>query len=482
MDRYPSSLDVTQCWSWKAYALIVALALSTAVLMVQSPLVWIGIAALLAVGAQFFNPIGGLGVVIFTCGLLGYSPFEAGALSRLYPGDIAIAIFLAAWLIERRPWSFKDHFQPDLINRPLLALAVVTPISMLWSRLHPDPSVTYSFPHSDVSWTMAQLSQLALLAATVCMPFAVVSAIKSWKDIETLIIIMGTVVALGTLVTIAALIFGFGGTYTILGATRAFWEQPWDTSMEPLSSLLLPFLYAGVLFGRGNLSRYRLMCALFLSCLLGVALTFSRESWLLALLGVLVVTGLWIRRHRVSIVSLLTIAVFFFTLLVSGAAGIISRFYNPDEVYGLERIYFYVTAVQLFITHPWLGVGAGNYQFFDRTYAEVSSGGIAHNQFLTLAAETGVVGFLIFLWLLIAVLRMLKKFDLRSAGANDSHYWVKAAGCAFVFSWIAECLFREAFFVTAAAGGGTKFLTAAIFSWILLGVLMATLNLSQKSH
>jgi len=478
--QFSNSLALPQRWSWKVYAVIVAIAVATATLIVQSPLVWVGVAGVLTLSAQFLNPISGIGVVLFTCGLLSYSPFEAGALSRLYPGDLAIAVFLLAWLVGHRPWSVKDLFRPDFINRPLLAMAVVTPLTMLWSRLHPDPSVVYSFPHSDVSWTMAQLSQLALLAATVCMPFAVVSAIKSWKDVETIISIMGVVVALGTLVTITALVFGFGGTYTILGATRAYWEQPWDNSMEPLSCLLLPFLYAGVLFGRRSLSRYGLVCTLFLFCLLGVALTFSRESWLLALFGVLFVSGLWIYRHRSSWFSLLMVAVSLFVLLLSGAAGIISRFYNPDEVYGLERIYFYVTAAQLFMTHPWLGVGAGNYQFFDRTYAEVSSGGIAHNQFLTLAAETGILGFGIFLWLLVAVFGLLKRLNLRKGELNDSGYWVKAAAYGFVFAWMAECLFREAFFVTAAAGGGTKFLTANIFAWILLGILLATVNLSQK--
>jgi O-antigen ligase len=441
---------------------------------------WLGIAALLVVAAQFMNPISSLGIVVFSCGLLSYSPFEAGLMSRLYPGDLAIAIFVVAWLIRRESSSLKELFQPNLLNGPLVAMAVVTPLSMVWSRLHPDPSVTYSFPHSDVSWTTAQLSQLALLAATVCIPFAVVAAIKSWKDIETVIIIMGAVVALGTLVTIAGLIFGFGGTYTILGATRAYWEQPWDASMEPLSSLVLPFLYAGVLFGRGSLSRYSVICALFLSCLLGVVLTFSRDSWLLAFIGVLFVSVLWIRRQRFSITSIVTITFISLTLLASGAVSIVYRFYNPDEVYGLERIYFYVTAAQLFIGHPWLGVGAGNYQFFDRTYAEVSAGGIAHNQFLTLAAETGVIGLLVFLWLLIALFKLIRRFNILRGGLNDSHYWVKAAGCAFVFAWIAECMFREAFWVTAAAGGGTKFMTATVFAWILLGVLLATLKLSRK--
>src|SRR5207248_7589929 len=159
-----------------------------------------------------------------------------------------------------------------------------TPLSMLWSRLFPDPSVTYSFPHADVSWTTAQVSQLALLAATICMAFAVAATIKNWKNVETIVITMGIVVALGTMVTIAAVVFGFGGTYTILGATRGYWEQPWDSSMEPLSSLLLPFLYSGVLFGRHSLSRYRSVCVLFVLCLVGVLLTLYRATCLLDLL------------------------------------------------------------------------------------------------------------------------------------------------------------------------------------------------------
>src|SRR5437868_3981953 len=98
VDPYPSSLTMTQNWSWRVYASILALALSTAVCLVYSPWMWLGIAALLVVAAQFMNPISSLGIVVFSCGLLSYSPFEAGLMSRLYPGDLAIAIFVVAWL------------------------------------------------------------------------------------------------------------------------------------------------------------------------------------------------------------------------------------------------------------------------------------------------------------------------------------------------------------------------------------------------
>jgi len=314
-------------------------------------------------------------------------------------------------------------------------MAVVTPLSMLWSRMHPDPSVTYSFPHSDVSWTTTQVSQLALLAITICMPFAVAATMKTWKKLEAVVVILGIAVAFGALVTAAALIFGFGGTYTILGATRAYWEQPWDSSIEPLSSLLVPFLYAGVVFGRRSLTRYWLIFVLFAFCLIAVALSFSRETWLLAFVGMLVVTGLWLWRRVSSMFSLVVwsqvIAAFLLVgVFASGAVGLVSRFYNPDEVYGFERIYFYITALQLFASHPVMGVGAGNYQFFDRTYAEVSAGGIAHNQFLTIAAEMGLPGLLMFLWLLAALIRFLWRLEVPRTDESESPYWLRAAGGA----------------------------------------------------
>ena len=482
MENYSASLTITNGWSWKVCALIAGVAVTIDILVVQSPLVWLGVAGGLTILAQFKSPMSGLAVVLFTCGLLNYSPFEFGALSRLYAGDVAIAIFLIAWLGRRHTsWSVKNLFQPSLINHPLLAIAVVTPLSMLWSRLHPDPSVTYNFPHSDVSWAAAQAAQLVLLAATISIPFAVAATIKSWKNVEAVVIIIGVVVAIGTLLTTAALIFGFGGSYAILGATRAYWEQPWDSSMEPLTALLLPFLYSGVLFGRRSLSAYWLICVLFLLCLAGVVLTFSRQSWLLAFAGLFLVSAFWLRRRVTPVVALTMVVVLLSAVLVSGALGLIYHFYNPDEVYGLERIYYYATALQLFATHPLLGVGAGNYQFFDRSYTGEAAGGIAHNQFLTVAAETGILGLMALLWLVMALLRIRRKLLSPKESFGDPHYWVRVAGSAFLLVWLAECFFQEAFFVTAAAGGGTKVMTANVFPWVLLGVIFAACRLAQTS-
>jgi O-antigen ligase len=480
MDEYPTSLKIPQRWSWTICALIATIAVTVDVLFVQYPLVWLAAAGVLTVLAQFRSPMSGLAVVIFSCGLGNYSPFEAGPLSRLYPGNIAIGLFVIAWLVSNISTSPRSFLPRTPVNRPLLWIALLTPVSMLWSRLHPDPEVTYAYPHSDVSWTTAQLSQLALLGATLCIPFAVSAAIKRWKDVEMVVITMGVVVAIGTLLTAGGLIFGFGGSYAILGATRAYWGQPWDSSIE-LTALCLPFLFSAVLFGRRSVSRYGLLCGLFALCLVGLVLTFSRETWLLGFCGLLLVSASWLR-SRVNAALVLVITVLATVMVVfSGVIGVVSAFYNPGEVYGLERIYYYATALQLFASHPLLGVGAGNYQFFDRSYEGEAAGGIAHNQFLTAAAETGIVGLLVFLWLVLSLLKVRGQLRLAVESLGDSHEWIKVAGSVFLLLWIAQCFFQEGFFATAAAGGGMHVMTLIVFPWTLLGVLLAVCNLSQSA-
>jgi hypothetical protein len=213
LHAYLSKEPAVSSTSWRAYAGIVAFAVAIDLLIVNFPIFWIVLAGIIAISIQVWDQVLSLAVLMFACGLLNYSPYETGAFSRLFPGDIAIAFFLLIWLVRARPWSVKQLFQPDLINAPLLGIIFVTVVSMAHSRFAPDPYVTYSFPHSDVSWGMTQISQVGLLVATSCMPFAVATAVTSWRQIEIIVITIAVIAAIGTFVTLGALAFNFGGEY-----------------------------------------------------------------------------------------------------------------------------------------------------------------------------------------------------------------------------------------------------------------------------
>jgi hypothetical protein len=99
---------------------------------------------------------------------------------------------------------------------------------------------------------------------------------------------------------------------------------------------------------------------------------------------------------------------------------------------------------------------------------------------LTGAAETGIIGLAMLLWLVVAFLRIRRQL-VGAGNRQDSHDWLKAAGSAFLVVWIMECFFQEAFFATAAAGGGTGVMNAITFPWTFLGILLAACNLSQTA-
>src|SRR5437763_12817207 len=107
-----------QSWSWKVCILIAAVAVTLDVLILQSPLVWLVVAGVLAVLAQFRSPISGLAVVVFTCGLLNFLSFEAGALSRLYPGNFALGFFILAWFVCSSSFFFTRFFLFNSLNNP----------------------------------------------------------------------------------------------------------------------------------------------------------------------------------------------------------------------------------------------------------------------------------------------------------------------------------------------------------------------------
>ncbi|MBU3956935.1 O-antigen ligase family protein [Patescibacteria group bacterium] len=143
----------------------------------------------------------------------------------------------------------------------------------------------------------------------------------------------------------------------------------------------------------------------FILALIGLVLSFSRATWLIGLLvgfG-LVTRSWWGKKRRVAglIFLLVLIGVFYyrFALPLSGQETLTQRF-------SLAQI-----AIEMIKASPLAGVGLNNFiprlpdywQQFGMTYWLQP----VHNVFLLIAAETGLVGLLIFLWLLVLIYKRL---------------------------------------------------------------------------
>jgi O-antigen ligase len=146
-----------------------------------------------------------------------------------------------------------------------------------------------------------------------------------------------------------------------------------------------------------------------------VTIAYGRRGQVIVLIAVLVLalTGIWGGASLLpdQIVERLS----GFLPLIGGlrAGGTVTSVEVTDANYAnLERLAFWQTAADMWSDHLWLGVGIGNYQTAYTQYSLPkwrNALGHAHNYYLNIAAEAGLLGLLAYLSLWAAVLWWLAK-------------------------------------------------------------------------
>ncbi len=143
-------------------------------------------------------------------------------------------------------------------------------------------------------------------------------------------------------------------------------------------------------------------------------------------------------------------------------APLLNQFERLQDIDDGSRTLMWAAAVSLFIDHPFLGVGYGNYRFLYADFAFIPGAvpGLldAHNIYLQLLAETGVVGFLSFL----VLMGLFISLALKSMRRHDPIPRIVAFG---VLGAITGTLIHG--MVDYLFGGSPQF--GALF-WIILGL------------
>lgn len=89
-----------------------------------------------------------------------------------------------------------------------------------------------------------------------------------------------------------------------------------------------------------------------------------------------------------------------------GLAGVSLTSPSTQDYSTAERLAHWIAGIRMFQAHPFLGVGIGNFpDVYSNYYVTifVNSLGHAHNYYINIAAETGVIGFCAFAFFLIAM-------------------------------------------------------------------------------
>ncbi len=149
-----------------------------------------------------------------------------------------------------------------------------------------------------------------------------------------------------------------------------------------------------------------------------LVLSGSRASWLAALIGTLVVfpyRAISPQRTVATGIALTAAIILTFSLFseTRSAAWPAEDFTETMRL----RLWFWDGAVRMFAAHPITGVGLGNFQFWSPLYqgdallanASHKSNELhtqyAHNEFLHVTAETGIIGIALCLWMVLRLAR-----------------------------------------------------------------------------
>lgn len=367
-------------------------------------------------------------------------------------GQIMIGLTLSAWLVYGfRHRNLTLPRSPILI--PLLIFVGWASLSMLWA-----PDLAVGLPEV-IKWIEIILIMLFTIDLIQRRSFKwVLLAIMSTGALQALIGIY------------EARLRGIGplGFQLSPGIYRAYgtFEQP--NPFAGFIGLVLPIALAliayysmyTIYYARRHMSRvshlthYSLLVTYVIITLLlaaAVYLSFSRGAWLAAVVAIGAMIAFAPRRWWIG----LGLVVVTLGLLISlSSAGILpdainQRFTDASELFTfrdvrgvlindvnyalIERQAHWQAALNMLTDRPWIGVGFSNYQVVYDQYRLLNwpmALGHAHNIYLNVAAELGLVGLAAYLLLWLVIFTVTFKTIRRAAGIE------RALAIGLMGSWV----------------------------------------------
>lgn len=399
----------------------------------------------------------GLSALVFTSAAVTYS-IDTGTQSKIVLAVVLVVTLSAVWLARMFIFERRIRIFPSNLNLPLflfLAAALVSWIANLavnnWNVI---------LPRNILFVQAGQFAMFALSAAAFWL-FAnhPVSdrTLKSW--------------------TLAIILFGFFSFGWELFLRRHFYSESVLGAMQMWPVVLL----ASQLLFNPHLDR-RLQVAGYAGLAMWAAWAYqwtfiSKGSWMPAVFGIGILV--FLKNARLGIVL----------GLLGGSYLLWSNFgasFFAGEEASLYRPYIWLDVIRMGLRSPLLGLGPVVYMYhwadptFDsltfqisQTYAwnRFNFSPPSHNLFVDIFAQTGIVGTVFFVWLLVAVAifgwRMAKCYKPGFHRGYVSGVYAGFAAIAISSAPFADWLIPFVYNI------GIEGFSHSVYSWMLLGTLVA---------
>lgn len=322
-------------------------------------------------------------VYCFFCLLFFFLPISNAAVESIF-GFLFLFYGLKLGLADNRGVKFKEFFS----NKPLLAALIfwlALGVSVLFSGKYFNKSLHTWFFGRGEDFLFFCFAYLAFSKRNVKLPLLILSVSGILVSVNGL---WQAVFGKGFMRGFALMpVQNFTAMHSTFNNRNDF-----ASFLVILSFLLLGFLLdkktRNIFFGLGLV--VALVC---------LSLTYSRGGWL-GFLTAGVLAGMYFVPGRKKLAVLAAIFLFVCTVLVFPdlRQRFLCSFHNGGDS---GRFDIWEAALRMFWKHPFVGIGTGTFmqylgQYSNNTLQEM----YAHNCYLQVLAEAGILGFLSFLWFL----------------------------------------------------------------------------------
>jgi O-antigen ligase len=406
---------------------------------IAGPIACLGLAVLLLARTRRSRIAGlcyaGVGIVLLAASL---APSNAAELAGAVAGVIVLGPLLA-WLFRREPWlvayltlafiPFRIGFLGHSLLVPLYAVALGAAGCLLWELVEGDERTRelgiVAWPLAlylvwiglSVGWSVnVHAAAIDLLAFYVPFTIIAISIARLPWSVSRVRILYGELVAM-------ALVFAGVGFYqyetkTIFQNTKLNQVNIFDALFRVNSVFFDPSIYGrflvvamvatAVLMVRGSLSLRAGLAALAFEAVawLGLLISFSQSSFAALLVAVFALTAIaWRWKSLFALAAVLLVAA-----AVAVAQPRLMHALRHHTVAGLNhatsgRATLIAVGIKIARANPTHGVGLGGFEHaYSKRTGKHPKKSASHNTPVTVAAEEGVPGLLIFFWLVGALL------------------------------------------------------------------------------
>jgi O-antigen ligase len=387
--------------------------------------------------------------IMLTAALINFFTLPTGRESRVVISMVVALALVGIWVLQIIVSKGKVRIRPSPINRPLFLFIIVSVIAYVWSIVMRDPLL--------MVWDSFPFVQLAALMVNILLPLVGLMVSNKVRETRWLKIFAWIMIALGVFVVFSNLL-GLPVERLYRSGSRGLFST-WVVSMALAMGIFNERLSMKV---RGGL--------------LGLVLVwtyyslFTQGHWLSGWLPFMVAGAVitWNRSKKLFMLGVVGV------ILVTAIR--FETFYERIYVHNVEdgsaqRAELWTPNIELVSRHPIFGTGPAGYAIYYMTYHPHNARS-THNNYFDVLAQTGFVGFAIFIWLfgtfIVVGNRLRRKLkgqrNFKEAFANATFGGVIAAMVAMMLGdWILPFAYNQTI---------TGF-DNAVFSWIFLGSMVS---------